>query len=279
MATATANGIELHYERWAGQASGGRPSGGRASHGSPPLLFLNGSGATLATSGLLIQPFTTHFEVAAHDQRGLGRTSIPPGPYSMADYATDAASLLDHLGWDRVRIVGISFGGMVAQELAVTWPESVERLALLCTSPGGVGGSSYPLHELESLPLEDRQAVGLRLLDERFTPEYLERDPAARGLAEMMAARGLAPKTDEERRGEREQLGARRHHDVCDRLAAITAPTLIAAGRYDGIAPIANSEAIAARVPGSELRIYEGGHAFIGQDPNALPDIITFLEG
>jgi len=176
-------------------------------------------------------------------------------------------------------VVGISFGGMVAQELAVTWPERVERLALLCTSPGGVGGSSYPLHELESLPLEDRQAVGLRLLDDRFTPEHLDRDPAARGLAEMMAARGLAPKTDEERRGEREQLGARRHHDVCDRLAGITAPTLIAAGRYDGIAPIANSEEIAARVPGSELRIYEGGHAFIGQDPKALPEIVSFLEG
>lgn len=263
MPTATVNGIELYYER--------RGEG-------PPLLFLNGSGSTLATSGLLIQPFTAHFEVAAHDQRGLGKTSIPPGPYTMADYASDATGLLDHLGWGQVSVVGISFGGMVAQELAVTWPERVERLALLCTSPGGVGGSSYPLHELESLPPEDRQARGLRLLDERFTPEHLDRDPAARGLAEMMAARDLAPKTDEERRGQREQLGARRHHDVCDRLAAISAPTLVASGRYDGIAPVANGEAIAARIPGSELRIYEGGHAFVGQDPKALPEILTFLE-
>jgi pimeloyl-ACP methyl ester carboxylesterase len=67
----------------------------------------------------------------------------------MASYAADGAALLDHAGWTTARVFGISFGGMVAQELAVTWPDRVERLALLCTSPGGEGGSSYPLHELD----------------------------------------------------------------------------------------------------------------------------------
>ena len=83
--------------------------------------------------------FAKRFDVVAHDQRGLGRTEIPPTPYTMADYAADAMALVDHVGWDRCRVVGISFGGMVAQEIAVTWPERVERLALLCTSPGGAG--------------------------------------------------------------------------------------------------------------------------------------------
>jgi 3-oxoadipate enol-lactonase len=68
-------------------------------------------------------------------------------------------------------------------------------------------------------------------------------------------------------------LEARRHHDVASRLGNVTCPTLVMAGRYDGIAPVVNSEAIAARIPGAELRTYEGGHLFIAQDPHAMADI------
>jgi 3-oxoadipate enol-lactonase len=243
-------------------------------------LFLNGSGATLATSALLIQPFAARFDVVAHDQRGLGQTEVPPGPYAMADYAADAIAVLDAVGWDRCRVVGVSFGGMVAQELAVTVPERVERLALCCTSPGGVGGASYPLHELASLSTAERAELGTRLLDTRFDAEWLASHPGDRGLAEMMAARRAdADKSAEELRGEGEQLRARAHHDVCDRLHLVSAPTLVAGGRYDGIAPVANSEAIARRVPNADLRLYEGGHAFFAQDPKAFPEILDFLAG
>jgi pimeloyl-ACP methyl ester carboxylesterase len=258
----TANGIELYYER--------RGSG-------PRLLFFNGSGATLATTGPLIWSFADRCDVAAHDQRGLGRTAIPPGPYAMADYAADAAALLDHLGWATCRVIGVSFGGMVAQEFAVTWPRRVERLALVCTSPGGVGGASYPLHELAGHPAAERAAIGMRILDTRFTPEWLAAHPADRALADMMAARNDAPRTDEQRRGEAEQLAARRHHDVCARLPVITCPTLVACGRYDGIAPLANGEWIDAHVRGAELRVYKGGHVFFMQDPAALPEIAAFI--
>jgi pimeloyl-ACP methyl ester carboxylesterase len=258
------NGIDVYYERW---GSG------------PRLLFLNGSGSTLASSEPLIRPFTEHFDVVAHDQRGLGRTSVPAGPYSMADYAADAAGLLDTLGWDRCRVVGVSFGGMVAQEFAATWPERVERLALVCTSPGGDGGASYPLHELAALGAEERAAQSLRVLDTRFTPEWLADHPNDRILVEMMAKRALGEKSDEQLRGEREQLDARRRHDVYDRLAKVDCPTLVAAGRFDGIAPVTNAQAIAGRVPHAELRAYEGGHVFFAQDANALPEIIAFLRG
>src|SRR5262245_21154708 len=229
--TVTANGIELYYER--------RGSG-------PRVLFFNGSGATLALTGPLVWSFAEGCEVAAHDQRGLGRTAIPPGPYSMAGYAADAAALLDHLGWATCRVIGVSFGGMVAQEFAVTWPARVERLALLCTSPGGRGGASYPLHELADLTPADRAPIALRILDTRFTPDWLAAHPNDRALVEIMAARADAVKTDEQLRGEREQLAARRYHDVSNRLSAITCPTFVACGRFDGIAPPANSEWIAA---------------------------------
>jgi pimeloyl-ACP methyl ester carboxylesterase len=261
--TITANGIQLYYER---DGTG------------PRLLFLNGSGSTLATSALLIAPFAAHFEVVAHDQRGLGNSAIPPGPYTMADYADDAIALLDALGWDRCRVVGVSFGGMVAQELAVTAPDRVERLALCCTSPGGVGHASYPLHELAGLSLEARAEIGTRLLDTRFDADWLATHPADRRLVELMSARrGDSTKGAEQLRGEAEQLQARARHDVCDRLHLVKAPTLVAGGRYDGIAPVANSEAIATLVPDVELRLYEGGHAFFAQDSRALPDIFAFL--
>jgi pimeloyl-ACP methyl ester carboxylesterase len=260
----TANGVRLHFER--------RGSG-------PPLVFFNGSGATLETSAPLITPFTERFDVVAHDQRGLGRSSSPPGDWSMADYASDAAALLDQVGWSACRVVGVSFGGMVAQEFAVTWPERVQRLALACTSPGGPDLASYPLHELAQRPLDEQVEIGMRILDSRFTDEWLSEHPADRGLADLMSSRRGAPKSDEQKRGEEGQLHARSTHDVRDRLSRITCPTLVAAGRYDGIAPPANSEYIAAHIPNAELRMYEGGHLFFLQDGQALPDILTFLSG
>lgn len=269
MPTVALRGIEAYFER--------RGEG-------PRLLFVNGSGSSLRTSAPLIAPFAERFDLLAHDQRGLGETTVPDTQPTMADYAADALALADHVGWATFRVVGVSFGGMVAQELAVTAPERVERLALLCTSPGGVGPdgerlASYPLHELADLAEDERVAIGRRILDTRFTDEWLAEHPTDRLIADVAAQRATAPRTDEQRRGEALQLEARRHHDVADRLGRIACPTLVACGRYDGIAPPANSAAIAARVPGAELRTYEGGHAFFFQDRTALREVIEFLGG
>lgn len=258
------NGIELHWER-AGEG--------------PPLLFFNGSGSTIERMRPLLDVYRPRFDVVIHDQRGLGRSEIPTTPSSMADYAADAIALVDHLGWDRFRVIGISFGGMVAQEFSATVPERVERLALLCTSPGGEGGSSYPLHELRSMSDEQRAAVGMSIMDTRFTPEWLAEHPTDRMFAEAMTANASAPPGSDTERGELHQLAARSGHDVWDRLDRISCPTLVAAGRYDGIAPPANSENIAARIDGAILRVYEGGHGFFAQDPTALPEILDFLAG
>jgi 3-oxoadipate enol-lactonase len=261
MPSTHANGMDIYYER----------------HGEGPrLLFFNGSGATLANASTMLQPFAACFDVLAHDQRGLGRTSIPPGAYEMADYAADAAALLDHVGWDRCRVIGISFGGMVAQEFAVTCPERVERLVLACTSPGGAF-ASYPLHELDRKSPDELATMGATLMDTRWTPEWLAKHDADRQLAEFVGQRRNNPSTGEVRRGELEQLGARSRLDVIDRLGRITCPTFVASGRYDGVAPPENGEAIAARVPNAELHVYEGGHVFFGQDPKAMPEILEFL--
>ena len=242
-----------------------------------PVLFFNGSGATLESSSLLISALASQCQVLAHDQRGLGRTSIPDGPYSMAQYAHDGAALLDHVGWERCAVVGISFGGMVAQEFAATWPDRVEKLVVMCTSAGGEAGSSYPLHELGSLPVDERNRRIVELTDSRFTPEWLASHPRDARMMSMRAEQAAVPKGKEVLRGERLQLQARIGHDVADRLHRITAPTLVTAGRFDGIAPVANSQEIALRIPSAEMRIYEGGHLFSAQDPQALVDITEFL--
>jgi 3-oxoadipate enol-lactonase len=262
MGSATVNGVELYYEHVGV---------------GPPVLFLNGSGSTLATVAPLLAVLAKSLEVVAHDQRGLGRSAVPAGPYSMADYAADALGLLDVVGWSSCRVLGVSFGGMVAQELAVTAPERVERLALLCTSPGGGGGSSYPLHELVGMPPDRRAETARRLLDSRFSEDWLATHAGDRTLAEMMAQRESAISSADARRGAADQLEARRHHDVWDRLGRITCPTFVAAGRFDAIAPVANSEAIVSRIAGATLHVYEGGHAFFVQDQRALPEVVDFL--
>ena len=262
MPTTRIHGVDLHYER---------------SGSGPRLLFLNGTGTTLATSAPLVALFTPDFEVAAFDQRGLGGSSLPAAPYAMADLAADALALADHLGWEEFRLAGISFGGMVAQELAVAAPHRIERLAILCTSPGGAGGSSYPLETLTGLPTAERAAVSAGLMDTRFTPEWLEEHDGDRMLVEALAQHFSRDKSAAVLEGEALQLGARSRHDVFDRLPRITCLTLVAVGRYDGIAPPANGAAIAAQVPHAELRTYEGGHLFFAQDPAAFPDVLAFL--
>ena len=256
------NGIDIYFER---------------SGTGPRLLFINGSGSTLERAKPTIDMLRPHFDLAAHDQRGLGLTEVPTTPWTMADHAGDAIALMDHLGWDTCRVWGISFGGMVAQELAVTVPARVERLALLCTSAGGGGGASYPLHELAVLPPSVRSETAARIMDTRFTPDWLAAHPGDRLIVEQLNAANLTEKTPQQLRGEQLQLEARRGHDVWDRLHRISCPTLVAAGRYDGLAPVENSERIASRITGSELRVYEGGHLFIAQDRRAFPELIEFL--
>ncbi len=243
----------------------------------PRVLFFNGSGATLQTTELLIRSLSKECEVLAHDQRGLGLTSIPEGPYTMAQYAADAVALLDHVGWKTCSVIGISFGGMVAQEFAVTFPKRVERLALLCTSAGGSGGSSYPLHELGGLSSDERASKMVTLSDTRFTPEWLASHPSDAQMMKMRNEQAANVKSASVIRGERLQLVARAGHDVVNRLHMISCPTFVAAGKFDGIAPPVNSEAIIERISDATLSVYEGGHMFLAQDPTAIREIRPFL--
>jgi 3-oxoadipate enol-lactonase len=258
-------------------------------HGAGPrLLFIGGSGGDLRQKpGAGDGPLARHFELLAFDQRGLGQSGKADGPYEMSDYADDAAGLLDTLGWESAHVVGVSFGGMVAQHLALRHPQRVERLVLACTSSGGEGGASYPLHELEDLPDEERLLKSIELGDTRYDAQWREREPEAFAkMVAMMRSRGgvqaenAATEEDLEaaRRGAHLQLDARSRHDTFAQLGGITAPTYVCGGRYDGIAPPSNLDAIATQIPGAELELFDGGHLFLLQDRSAFPRILDFLQ-
>ena len=257
--------IELWYER-AGEGE--------------RLLFISGTGGDLRVRPNVFEgPYARAFDLLAYDQRGLGRSSKPDALYSMARYADDAAALLDHVGWPTARVIGVSFGGMVAQELVLRHPERVERLVLACTSPGGAGGSSFPFHEIGHLEGEARARHLIPFSDTRRDVAWAEANPGL--YAEMVAMASVDPYADEpgHREGAWRQIEARAKHDTWDRLDQIACPVLIAAGRYDGVALPSSQEKMAARIPNAQLGFFEGGHMFMLQDRAANRAIIEFLKG
>jgi len=265
MPTAHVRDLEVYYER----AGSGQP-----------LLFISGTGGDLRNKPNVFDgPFVRSFDLLGYDQRGLGRTSKPDVDYSMADYADDAAGLLDAIGWPSAKVAGFSFGGMVAQELAIRHPGKVERLVLGCTSPGGAGGASFPFHEIQHLTGEARAKHLIPVSDTRRDAAWAAAN--AETYAQLVALGAVDPFADEpgHAMGARRQLEARARHDTWDRLGQIACPTLITAGRFDGVALPATQEGMAARIPGAELRFFDGGHLFMIQDRAAIPAMTEFLLG
>ena len=245
------------------------------------LLFINGTGGDLRNPMAPLQsPLGKHFNLLAYDQRGLGQTDKPDRPYTMRDYADDAARLLTTVGWQRCHVLGYSFGGMVAQEFAIRHPERVAKLVLCVTSPGGAGGASYPLHELSRLGPEERARRGIALSDLRRTAEWQAAHPdeVSQFIGQALATERAHAHEPGWAEGRARQLEARRGHDTFDRLDRIKAPTLVCGGRHDGIALAATQERMTARIPGAELRMFEGGHLFVMQDRSAYPAIIDWLK-
>ena len=265
MPTAHLGSIDVYYER-AGDGEA--------------LLFISGTGGDLRVKPNIFEsPLAREFDLLAYDQRGLGQTSKPDVAYAMADYADDAAALMDAIGWARAKVVGVSFGGMVAQELALRHPDKVERLVLGCTSPGGAGGASFPFHEIGHLADEARARHLIPISDTRRDAAWAAAN--AETHAQLVALGSADPFADEpgHAMGARRQLEARAGHDTWDRLGRIACPVLIAAGRHDGVALPATQESMAGRIPGARLRFFDGGHLFMIQDRAALPAMTEFLLG
>lgn len=244
------------------------------------LLFIGGTGGDLRVKpGAMDGPLAKEFNLLAYDQRGLGQTVSPGGPYTMAHYCDDAATIMEHVGWDSAHVYGVSFGGMVAQHLALAHPDKVNKMVLACTSCGGEGKASYPLHTIHHLEGRERFDFMLAISDTRNGPDW-QKDNTGR-VDEMwdftVNQRKDIPVTEVSARGAHLQIEARKDHDTFERLQEIGSETFICGGKFDGIAPPSNLEVLHAGIPNSTLKFYEGGHLFMIQDPQAIKDVLSFL--
>jgi 3-oxoadipate enol-lactonase len=243
-------------------------------------LFIGGVGGDLRSQPSVFQSYLADkFDILAYDQRGTGRTEKPDTFYTMAQYATDAAVLMDAVGWDSSHVLGVSFGGMVAQELVLRFPERVRSLVLCCCASGGAGGSSYPLHELSELSPGARARRMLAIADVRKNEEWQAQNPEETERLLKLAAANASPFLAEPGgiMGLTRQIEARRHHDTYDRLPNIQVPVLVCGGRHDGQAAPDVVNNLHARIPGAALAFFEGGHRFLSEDPDAYRAIAEFL--
>jgi 3-oxoadipate enol-lactonase len=242
--------IELHYEE--------------RGTGEPPLLVIAGIPAVASDWASLAGPLSARRRVIAYDNRGSGASTVTPGPYTTTQLAADAMALLDALDIERADVFGMSLGGMVAQELALGWPERVHKLVLGCTHAG--------LAHAAQMPRETGRAFALQ------TDDWAER---MRALAPFAFARGVDPalldafiekksKDVQDPLGYTAQIQAVLTHDTYERLPQISAPTLILTGDDDQIIPAASSGVLHDHIPGSRLEVIEGsGHLFFIEQPDA----------
>lgn len=241
----------------------GRPRLWYARSGSgEPLLLITGFTISSAIFDPIVGLYEDEFDCIRYDHRGSGRSAAPPWPTSMPELAGDAVRLLDALGIDSAHVYGLSMGGMVAQEMAIRFPDRVRGLVLGCSTAGGPRAFRPTVREWQALL--GAMAGGLReegrpwLAGALFSPEFRRDHPdRVRELLRFFAAHRAPP------HGATSHLLASVYHDTVSRLHLIEAPTLVLHGERDAMAPIANARLIAGRIPNAELRIVPGaGHAY-----------------
>jgi 3-oxoadipate enol-lactonase len=257
------NGIDIHHEVY-------------GSEDAPWVLNIGGTGGDLRRTLPDRSPLNRAFRVLHYDQRGLGRTERLEGEYTMLDYAQDAAALIDTVIGGRCHVVGTSFGGMVALELARQRPELIDRLALLVTSPGGAH-ASYPLHELADRSPDEVFSTRMKLFDARWDPAADDPIPGLGPLYDIVVEHQQVELPAEVRAGLDRQLRARAGHDVVNSLAAMHHPTLVIAGSHDLIAPVENSQVISDHMPNARLEVFDGGHLLMLQNRQVWPRVVEFL--
>jgi 3-oxoadipate enol-lactonase len=235
----------------------------------PPLLLIQGLGYGGRGWGPALDHLAEDFQVVAFDNRGFGASDIPPGPYTTALLAADAAAVLDAADLVRATVVGSSLGGMAAQELALSHADRVGRLVLVSTTPGGAEAHPMPsgtlalMAEAPTLPPE----VALR----RFVENAL--GPDAQGLADRVIEYRTANPPD--LGGWQAQAAAGAAHNALERLGDLRTPTLVVHGTEDAVVDYRNGELLAERIPDARLELLDGcGHLVSWEEPKRLARLV-----
>ena len=246
----------------------------------PRLLFIPGTASDLRQDRTIFEsPLAEHFEVLSFDPRGIGQSTSPDSSPTMVDYANDVKRLLDHIGWKRCFCAGESFGGMIAQEFALQFPECVEKLVLIVTSSGGKGGSSFPFHEhnISKMSLEERADFWVKCGDARYTDSTWKKTRLyQQQYRTYLQVFQMASKNPQQALFSQRQIAARKLHDTFERLPRLKMETFICAGRYDKTAPEENQLALWRQIPDARLAFFKGSHMLLWQDPFAFESIACF---
>jgi pimeloyl-ACP methyl ester carboxylesterase len=242
-----------------------------------PLLLLNGIGLDTSAWGPVVDLLARERRLVLLDARGTGRSGPAPEPGTTATMAADALALLDHLGLEAVDVLGLSLGGLVAQELALRAPARVRALVLAATAARLPGRTRRVLDAWRRLLLAGTDPDALRREQVAWVlgAATLEDDGTTEAiLAALAGAPAPSP------RGFSAQADACLAHDTRDRAAGIRAPALVLAGREDALVPPSASEGLARLLPHARLQLHEGGHAFLLESTAAVTDAaLAFLRG
>ena len=234
-------------------------------HGAgPALLLIHGLGYARWGWEPVVEPLARSFDVILFDNRGVGESDAPPGPYTAAQMAGDALQVLDEAGVDRAHVLGTSLGGMVAQELALSHPERVEKLVLACTTPGGA--ESFPMPEQTVKLIQN--GASLR----EFVVNALAPEPSSE-LVDRIVRHREATAQPLEAWGA--QASAGMGFDALDRVAGISAPTLILHGTEDVVVDSRNTALLALRIPDARVELFPGGgHLFFWEQPDRFAETV-----
>jgi 3-oxoadipate enol-lactonase len=234
-----------------------------ASGEGPPLLLVHGLGYTRHGWGPLPDMLADTFRVVTYDNRGIGESDIPEGPYTTVELAADAVRVLDEAGLRSAHVVGTSLGGMVAQEIAVRHPERVDKLVLACTTPGGAAAFPLPQATLDLVARMPTLAPHEAL---RLAVENALADGAEEALIEEIFAYRVAHPPDPA--GWQAQAAAGATHAVDGRLGDIRAETLVLHGTGDKVVDVRNAQLLAGAIAGSRVELFDGaGHLFFWERP------------
>ena len=242
--------------------------------GAPPLLLIMGmSGTALHWGEPFLDELRRDFDVIAFDHRGVGASSRLDGGITIAEMAADAGALLDALEISSAHVLGISMGGMIAQELALARPELIRTLTLGCTYCGGPQAElTAPgvLQRLsEAMSSGDRERAIRTGWEVNVSPSFAADEEAWERFRDVASRRAVAVPVV------LAQMQACAAHDTHARLGGIELPTLVVHGSLDEMLPAGNGRQIAALVPGSELEILDGiGHLFFWELPERSAELL-----
>lgn len=239
----------------------------------PPILLVMGLSFTHEMWFRVVPELAEEYRILLFDNRGMGRSDVPRGPYTIARMASDARAVLDAANVEAAHVIGASMGGMIAQELALRNPDRVRSLMLGSTTSRALFGRwprfEYGPRQWRGLSREERERSLRRLLYADTTPiERIEEDWRVRcGCAWCY-------------KGFLNQFAGILMWSAYRRLPRIQAPTLVVHGDQDRLVPLDNGRVLASRIPGARFElIRDAGHIMITDQPERCVHAIrTFLE-